>query len=49
MSERPNAKILSNQSLLTAMDIISYQSKQYPTTYIGEVLVRSGCAGLTVS
>ena len=46
MSERQNAEILTNYSLLTVMDIISYQIKQHLTIYTGEVLARSGHGSL---
>ena len=47
MSERPNAEILINESLLTVMGMISYWIKQHLTIYISEVLTRSGHGCLT--
>ena len=49
MSERLNAEIMADYSLLTVMGIISYWIKQRPTIYIAEILARRGRGSLTVS
>ena len=49
MSERPNAEILINSTLLPVMGIMSYRIRQNHTPYIGKVLARSGHDSLTGS